>query len=157
MGSALPLLIWSDRAVTAWKSRGWEPLPLGQVEIVGSIPNKLRKLSPPKYFWIDGSELKRVDLDFEKSGFVNANVCAVCGGLNYDVSATYDRQGASPPAQFTFEVLPPRCCKLFSVTMSPYIFFCSDGLVDLAREFKLTNFRFIPLEYGVAYSGKTPP
>ncbi len=154
IGSAFSFCIWSERAVSAWNSQGWPSLPLGDIEIVGNIPAKLRKVPSGRYFWIDGAQLFRAKLNYERSGFVNAEECSVCGGVNYDVSATYDRQRTSPRPRYTFEVLPADAGHLFTATMSPHMFFCTGALVDLARQFELTNFRFIAFEYGVAYAGK---
>lgn len=150
---ACPLLLLSDDAVSAWQRHRLGELPLGRIEIVGEVPKKMREEKQKAYYWVDGSQMRGARVDFDKAGFVEVEFCKACGTRSDNVGKTYDRQHAGS-AVYSFLDFIRSDLELFTTDISPTLFFCKEAVVACAREHKLTNFRFVPLDWGVSYNGK---
>lgn len=153
---AAPLLIVSRKFVEALSTeRLGVSLPLGPVRVGGPLPTQLAKEGGPEYFWIDGASLDSARIDFAKSGFVGFRRCDCCRQIIYDVGGTYDAQHRHPPPPIGFDGVLEDDIHLFTSDLSPWLFFCDDRVVQLSSQYKLTNLRFVPTEWGMAYSGKS--
>jgi hypothetical protein len=144
---AWPVFIVSARVLEVWESNGVEVPSVGRVYIAPPAAPGLVLEDAPAYHWIDGEALLDTKLDFDASGFVGVEFCPECGRRTDDVRATYDRRRSAVwPYAIREETWGRRA--LFTTDLSPAAFFCTRKLVDLASEFKLTNFRFVPTEKG---------
>lgn len=143
-----PLLIVSNNVIDSWQKENIGEVPHNQVNIAGTIPEKIRN-SPPTYYWIDGSLMLGSLLDFEASGFVGVQFCSLCRNRVEDIGATYERQ-RSRRWPFVFKHKSWAGANIFTSDLSPTQFFCTDAVLKCAQSYSLTNFRFIPVEYGYA-------
>lgn len=150
---AYPLFIISDDAVRAWQLSSLAQLLLGTIELIGEMPKGLRGQVQKRYFWVDGTQMRAALLDFDTAGFVDAESGKACGTRSYNISKTYERQH-SGLAAYSFLEFTRTDLELFTSDLSPTLFFCKDAVVACAREHNLTNFRFVPLDWGVSYNGK---
>ena len=144
---ACPLFIVSVHVLKAWQFEKLADIPYYQVKLIGKIPAKLENKEPPAYFWIDGAKLQGAKYDFEASGYVNARICPECCRLYHDVSVTHKLQHSR---KFPTVLNSWSGANVFTTNFSPYRFFCTSKILDCARKYKLTNFRFIPIEEGDA-------
>lgn len=141
---SLPLLIVSERVLHDWSEYGiGNHIPSNSVKIVGSLPAKLKGVSMPKYFWIDGSKMGGGKLDFDDSGFVDVRICPECGTRTKNISATMRRR-ASGEFPFKLESSSWSGAAVFTTDLSPYAFFCTQKVVACAKEKKHTNFLLTP-------------
>jgi hypothetical protein len=142
-----PLLVLSERGVDILAQAAIDTDGRNPVNLTGTMPDALRNVQPPKYFWIDGTKLEGARLDFDASGFVGVRFCAGCGRRSEDVGQTYDRRHS---AQFPYKFIEGTWngLKLFTTDLSPTFFFCTDEVLKCASETRLTNFRFLPIEEG---------
>jgi hypothetical protein len=150
LGGADLLLTLSARVVEAWDKDGLTPLAIGgRVHITGELPTSLEDVSPPDYYWIDGSRMIAAELDLAASGIVVESHCSACGRYEQDVSATYKRHelGSAP---WIFVDNAVKHTDLFTTSFSPLLFFCSSNVLEFARRHRFTNFRFTPVEAGAA-------
>lgn len=143
---AYPLFVISGAAAAAWREGNIGEFPRNRIEIVGARPKQLES-PPPDYYWVDGSEMLGALLDFESSGFVGVKFCPECRARTEDVGATYERQ-ASARWPLVFIRGSWGGAKLFTTDLSPAHFFCTDEVLECAKKYRLTNFRFIPSEDG---------
>lgn len=138
-------LIISQKFLELWKKENMGKIVVGEIVIEGYIPPKLRELERGRYFWLKGEEMKGADIDFEKSGFVDARFCQGCGSFEYNISKTYDKQHSGI---WPYEIIKDTWNgeNLFTTNMTPWMFFCTDKVFDFASRHYLTNFEFIPVE-----------
>lgn len=144
---AYPFFIVSDRALAAWRAEGVGDFPRHAVRVVGPVPAKLSAQPPPAYSWIDGGRLLGARLDFEAGGFVGVRFCPGCGNRTHEVAATYNRRRSG---RWPFAFVPGTWNggPLFTTDLSPTQFFCTSEILRCARDYRLTNFRFLPTEDG---------
>jgi hypothetical protein len=142
---AWSLFIVSGRVLKHWKKDGIGEFPAEPVEIADPLPKKLRGSDKPDYYWLDGASMKGARLDFDASGFVGVRYCPECGRRTDDMSATYVRQhdGVWP---MRFLDGSWNGAQLFTTDLSPYVFFCTQSVVECARRHRHKNFRFVPAE-----------
>jgi hypothetical protein len=133
--------------ISAWKSERLGTIPAKRVRIVGPLPKKLQGTIAPQYFWIDGTKLRGALLDFKASGFVGVKFCTECATRSHNIGATYDRQN-SAVWPYVFRDGTWAGLNLFTTDLSQAAFFCTEKLLEIARKYRLTNFRFIPVEEG---------
>jgi len=150
---AYPLLIVSRRVLDSWREEGVGEFPVHRVHMLPPFPGQLADTTPPEYFWLDGSKMRRAKLDFDASGFVGVRFCSKCGQRWDDIPATYDRQhsGVWP---YTFVPGTWSGANLFTTDLSPAAFFCTEAVVQCAAKHKFTNFKFRPVEWGVVTAGR---
>jgi hypothetical protein len=150
LGGAHLLLTLSARVLDAWDIDRLTPLAIGgRVHFTGELPPPLEDVSPPDYYWVDGSRMVGAELDLAASGFVITSHCAACGGYDEDVSATYKLHNLGR-APWTFVDNAFTHIDLFTTSFSPRLFFCSLNVLEFARRHRFTNFRFTPIEAGAA-------
>jgi hypothetical protein len=142
-----PLFIVSERVLDAWRREHVGKYPHHRVEILPPLPKTMKDLSPPAYFWIDGGKMRGALVDFKASGFVGVKFCPACNRRLENTSATYDRQH-SKTWPYAFVPGSWKGENLFTTDISDTRFFCTDVVLECARKYKLTNFRFIPIEEG---------
>ena len=147
------VMIVSDRTVEAWKREKVGTTPVFPVKIVSKLPKKLQGTKPPDYFVVDGTQLVGAELDHSASGFVGVEKCGQCGAINYDIGATYDKRHASVHP-YAFVAGSWNGANFFTTSWSQYLFFCTEELIRVARDYRLSNFRFTPVEDGDAIGNK---
>ncbi len=147
------LLIISEKVVAAWSKENIGEIPLHRVKLQKPYPKKLEGTKPPKYYWVDGEKLCGAELDLLASGFLDARYCESCGRLLYDITKTYTLQH-SKICPYIFKPDSWDGKNLFTTNLSYLKFFCTDALIDCAKKYKLTNFRFTPVEEGSAIGHK---
>jgi len=144
-GGEYPLTIVSHRVLNDWRKDGVGEFPAGRLEILDPIPAKLPRDQTPEYFWLDGAQMLGAKVDFDASGYVDVRFCPKCGRRTDNVSATYKRQhsGVWPTA-----FLPGTWngANVFTTDLSPAAFYCTEKVVECAREHRHTNFKFVPAE-----------
>jgi hypothetical protein len=149
----VPMFIVSERVLEAWYKEKLGEYPHYRVEILRPFPKAIKDSLPPNYYWVDGSKMCGALLDFKASGFVGVKFCPECGTRSHNVSATYDRQHAKA---WPYVFLPGtwKGGNLFTSDLSYAYFFCTEAVLECARKYKLTNFRFIPIEEGSGIGSK---
>ena len=150
---AEPLFIVSGKVLEGWDKEGVGQFPHHCVEIVGKLPNGMSAAAKPDYYWIDGSKMAGAQLDFKASQFVGVKFCPACGTRTDNISATYRRQHAKPWG-YKFVEGSWGGTNLFTTDLSPCAFFGTELLLECAAKYKLTNFRFIPVEEGDGIESK---
>jgi hypothetical protein len=148
-GAQAGLLTVSSSVLDAWRRDSIGEFPVHKVTIVPPVPANLDQGKQPNYFWVDGGKMLGARLDFEPSGFVIAKLCSTCGRRVEDIGQTYQRRyaGNSPT------VLMPGSwsgANLFTTDLSPMEFFGTEAVLNSARKHHHTNFRFTPIEAGIA-------
>jgi hypothetical protein len=146
LGSAESIMVISDAVVTKMAEHFIQKAPFGKVEIKGKYPGKLKETMPPQYHWIDGWQLRYLQIDFLASGFVEAEKCRSCDLYNYNVSKTYDRHREMGGVRYVLKNSIPESAAFFTCNLSPTLFFCSQKFVEFARENRFTNFDFRPAD-----------
>lgn len=129
---AYPLLIVSERVVTAWEKGGittFRSFPVGISSISESL---VQRASAPKYFRIEVSGECRID--FAASGAAIKTICSRCGEIETDV-----------PYIKSFSILSGSWdgSPLFrDYRYFPRITFCSDKAKQIADAEHFSNVRF---------------
>lgn len=133
---AYPFLIVSRRVIDAWFGSGITSFHTFPVGIAKIRSKKLMDVVPPSYFRVEIDGRCRIDL--ADSGLRVVRSCPKCHHLWTDpmVPSGFQMVPSSwdGSALFRDEVLYPR------------VSFCTEAVLTLAREYKLTNFRFEPME-----------
>jgi hypothetical protein len=143
---AFPLWFVSNRFVDSWSKEGLGELSLKPVIISGEIPQRLATVPQLDYFCIDGSRTRGADLDAAASGYVDLHRCSACWGFLYDVKATRQKQQLES-SPFAFNSASWHGANLFTTELTrDFYFFCTEEVVRLARNYKLTNLRFVATE-----------
>ncbi|HKA20097.1 MAG TPA: hypothetical protein VKN18_17545 [Blastocatellia bacterium] len=146
---AYPFFIVSPRVIDAWREERIGEFPHHKVTIVGPLPKRLVYKNQPDYCWLDGAKMQGALFDYNMSGFVGLYFCKGCGAAEFDVSATYDRQH-SRKYPYAFTTGSWHAANVFTTDLSPTLFFCTEALLQCARQHRLTNFRFLDVEDGGA-------
>ena len=144
-----PCFVISDRFLDAMQECGIRVVLGGRVDFVGCNETGLSLDDAPQYYWVDGSRCRAAKMDFEASGYVDVRFCPECGVRSNDVSRTYDRQHADPAPGKVFEYDSSSGLDLFTTDLAPTAFFCTQRVLDCARQHKLINLAFVPVEEGV--------
>jgi hypothetical protein len=97
--------------------------------------------SPPEYCMVLG-ELGAC-FDFEKAGMTVHARCLGCGRVERE---------AKSPLQKDFVRDTWNGMEIFITDLSPYSFYCTERVVELARRHRWTGFCFIPLEQAHDYT-----
>jgi len=148
-GARAGLLVISSRVLDAWRFENIGEFPVHKVTFRPPLPKCLQPLEIPDYFWIDGEKMLGALLDFEASGFVIKRHCSTCGRRIDNIDESFDRRysGACPTV---FKARSWNGAKLFTTDLSPMNFFCTEDIMECARKYRHTNFRFVPIEAGIA-------
>ena len=145
---ASSVLIVSERVLNDWKTDGIGDVPVGgRVVVVSPLPKRLQGVQPPCYVWLDPAKMIDARLDEEASGFVGVLCCSICGRRTWDIAATYERQHS--PQWGGYVLRDWYGANLF--TAASYGFhFCTEKVIECAKRHRHTNFRFVPVEDGIA-------
>jgi hypothetical protein len=155
MSGAFPFFIVSERVIKCWEKERIGTFPINEVILTKPLPKQLREAAPPRYFWIDGQKLNGVQMDFEASGFVGVRFCPECGTRSDNITETAKRQMAQDiKSAYVFRENTWNGLHLFTSDISETSFFCTETIVECARKYNLTNFRFIPIEEGLGITSK---
>lgn len=135
---AYPFLILSEAVITAWHGAGitcFHTYPVGIAEVKSK---RLRDVAPPHYsrVEIDG----RCQIDLVASGVEVIRICPECHRV-----ITRSRY----PFQHSYRMVPGSwdgCAVFRDPVLYPRVNFCTQVILDLARQHRLTNFRFEPME-----------
>lgn len=135
---AYPFLIVSEAVITAWHEAGitcFHTYPVGIVEVKS---RKLRDITPPRYFRVEIDGQYKIDL--AASGIEVISLCRECLHLvtrpKYPFEHSYQRVPGSWDGSSLF-------C---DPVLFPRVNFCTQVAIDLARQHRLTNFRFEPMD-----------
>jgi len=143
-----PCFVISERFLNAMRQCGVHVVLGGRVDFVGPNESGLSLEDAPQYYWVDGERCRAAKMDFEASGYVDVRFCPDCGVRSNDISRTYDRQHADPPPGTVFEYDDTSGLDLFTTDLAPTAFFCTQRVLDCARQHKLINLAFVPVEQG---------
>jgi hypothetical protein len=132
----------SQRTLEIWGKEGIGTFPAFPITLLPPYPKKITE-PPPMYYRLDYKKMEGVEIDLVASGFVDIKNCPECG--------------------FSFDVI--KSLKLADWKIIPYVIkkdtwkgtnifcdaqiggmFCTEKVIDIAAKYKMTNFRFIPLE-----------
>lgn len=148
-----PFFIVSQNIIDAWSNENLGTFPIHPFHIAPPIPKKLQQKEQPNYYWIDGKELRGALVDFEASGFVGVDFCPECGTRTENRSETFKRQSAKGARfSFVFREGTWNGLNLFTTDISDTLFFCTDAIVECAKKYGHTNFRFVPVEEGFGWA-----
>jgi hypothetical protein len=146
---SFPFFIVSERVIECWEKESLGIPPMGKLHLIPPYPRRLAAVTSPQYFWIDGRKCRGALMDFDASGYVGVQFCPECGTRSDNIAATCRKQYAQD-ASFSYVFRPNSWNghSLFTTDISEAQFFCTEAIVECARKYKLTNFRFIPVEQG---------
>lgn len=144
-----PCFVVSERFVTTMRECGVHVELGGRVDFVGPNESGLSLEAAPQYFWVDGERCRAGKMDFEASGYVDVRFCPDCGVRSNDIGRTYDLQHSDPPPGQVFDYDASSGSDLFTTDLAPTVLFCTNRVVDCARQHKLTNLAFRPAEQGI--------
>lgn len=131
-----PFLIVSRKVIEAWQEVGIRRFHTYDVRIAEIKSVKLRDLPPPQYcrVEIDGSCL----IDFEASGARIVKSCSECNHLVTHPSVLNGFRMVSGSWDGS---------SLFRDQVHyPMVSFCTTNIIEVAFQYRLTNFRFEPME-----------
>ena len=142
-GARLGLFVASGRFVKALREKGVRLKLGGRVWIEDRLPKRLSLADAPDYLWVDGDRHRSAAMDFGASGYVGVERCAACDRWWYDVKES--RPGDFP---IVFDYDATTGLDLFTTDRSPEAFYCTERVLECARENLLTNVAFRPIEEG---------
>ena len=145
----LLLMVMSETFVNAMRGDGMRVETGGRVTFAEPLCNGLSLADAPSYFWIDGGKMRAASMDYEASGYVGAQKCSRCGGVQYDVGATFARMHEEPPPPIVFDYDESLGFDLFTTDMTPLRFFCTERVLACAKRHRLANIAFSPVEAGL--------
>lgn len=154
IGSGPMPFIVSNKFVESFKAKGLGKLHVGgRVRFVEPVPKALSSLPTPVYCWLDGEKLLGAKFDFAASGFTELRRCLECGNLLFAESnvSPPENQGKFPNALIDGTWIG---LDLFTTDYSSTKFFCTRRILELARDFRLSNFRFLTVEQGADANSK---
>ncbi len=140
-GSYMDVLVTSGRFLKTLRSFGVLVETGGRVEFEEPGSKRLSLADAPKYYWLDGEKHMAAKMDFEASGFVGTKYCPSCGSRSYDIRATKD-------IQFVFDYDKSSGLDLFSTDMNWQAFFCTERVLECARQHRPTNVAIMRVEDG---------
>ncbi len=141
---AFPFLIVSEVVITAWHKAKLDCFHTYSVGIAEIKSKKLQGVTPPRYFRveIDG----QCQIDLAASGVKKIRFCPECHNLE-----------TRPEIAPGFRMVPGSWdgSPLFrDPVLYPGVTFCTQMILDIAREHQFTNFRFEPMEGPFDLGGK---
>jgi hypothetical protein len=146
----------SQRVLEIWDTEGIGKFPAFPVTIIPPYSKKITE-PPPIYYRLDYKKIVGCEIDREASGFGSIKECSGCG---YSDGIQENRLR---DAKILPTVLKEEAWKVQNIfcTKSGNML-CNENVIDCASKYKMTNFRFIPLEiagsatsfHGVDYMAK---
>ena len=142
-GARVGAFVASDRFVKALRAEGVRVRLGGRIDFDEPAPKRLSLLEAPDYHWVDGESHRAARMDFEASGYVGVERCAACGRWWEDIKASRPRDF---PVVFDYDASSGE--DLFTTDMSPLVFYCTHRVLECAKDNRLTNVAFGPVEEG---------
>lgn len=142
-GARVGLFVASARFVGSLRSRSVRVELGGRVEFAEPTPDRLSLEEAPDYYWVDGARHRAARMDFEASGYVGVERCSVCGRWWEDINAS---RPCEHPIVFEFDASSG--LDLFTTDMGPQVFYCTDRVLECAKNHRLTNVALRPVEDG---------
>lgn len=133
---AYPFLILTDAVVTAWRQADIDCFQSYPVGIADIKSKKLRDVPPPRYWRIEIEGTCRIDL--RASGVEVVKFCPEC---HYLVTR--------PTMASGFQIVKGSWngCPVFrDAELYPRVNFCTQKVLEVARQNRFTNFRFEPMQ-----------
>lgn len=146
-----PLFIISSRILEAFDKEQLLTFPYHRVFIEKPYPKRLDEQYMPDYYWVDGLKMLGAELDFEASRFVDNTFCSECGTRTYNIEKTFELQDKG--FSYIFKKDTWNGSNLFVTELSHTALFCTDKIFECAKKYKLTNFKFTPIEDGNNLTG----
>jgi hypothetical protein len=134
--------LFSQRVLDIFESENIGKFPAFSVKIIPPYPKKITE-PPPLYYRLDYKRMEKAEMDWKSSGFVDARICPECG-LCYNWNM-YDKLTKANIVSYKLQEKTWQGADIFYVRFSHNIY-CTEKVVDCAVKYKLTNFRFVPLE-----------
>jgi ankyrin repeat protein len=138
-GHMVGLRILSERCLEFFEAEGLGALPTKKVTIIN--PRGIYTDVPPYYVLIP-DEIIGANVDLEKSGFVNARVCPTCKSIEYNYLLSDKKRNSFN--YFPYVIANWKGTHIFSIENQTGFVFCTDHVIECARKYHLTNFRFVP-------------
>lgn len=133
---AYPFLIVSDAVIRAWLGAEVSCFHTYPVGVAAVKAPRLRNVPPPQYHRVEIDGRCRIDL--EASGLTV---------VRYDPKCHYLVTKPLVPAGFRMVPGSWDSCALFrDEELYPRVNFCTQLIIDIARQHQFTNFRFEPME-----------
>jgi hypothetical protein len=134
---AFPFLIVSERVVAVWREAGVAAFHTHPVNVAKVKSKRLVALAPPQYHRveIDG----RCVLDLAASGIGPVSMCPGCQHVITPPRMHGDQRYIPTPGSWDGADL------FRDITVYPRLSFCTDRILRLAGQHRLTNFRFEPM------------
>lgn len=110
------------------------------IKVVPPFPRALVD-PPPEYFMMLGDV--GAAFDFEKAGMAVKRRCPNCGKVERE---------AKTPLQEDFVKNTWNGMDIFVTDLSPFSFYCTERIVELARKNRWAGFHFVPLEQAHDYT-----
>jgi hypothetical protein len=153
VGTSLPLL--SRRIIGAFRRRELAAFVASPVQIEKLSATRLRLDTAPSYFylWLRG----RILLDLQAAGVPRGEICPSCHQLT---------AGRRPARRLIPRIDTWDGADIFDVVNGPRYIGCTIRVIELAREERWTNCRFVPIDadqrhvsqwHGIDYLGKQWP
>lgn len=130
----------SDQVKEALDMAGFSYGATVSVSVIPPFPKRLVE-PPPRYSMILGEI--GAGFDFGKAGMAVKRRCPNCGKVERETKT---------PIQEDFIKNTWSGMDIFVTDLSPYAFFCTGRIVDLARKHRWMGFCFIPLEQAHDYT-----
>lgn len=130
-----PFLVVSERVILAWHEAGIRCFHTFPVGITGAYPRRLSAITPPLYF--------RVEID----GQCEIDVAVSGNAIVYHIPE-YQYLQVKDPIMSGFRMVPGSWDgnALFrDFSRFPRVTFCTQTVLEIAHEYRLTNFRFEPM------------
>jgi hypothetical protein len=134
---AYSFLIVSARAVAVWQEAGVTAFHTYPVNVAEVKSKRLEASAAPQYYSveIDG----RCALDLAASGIGNVRICPGCQRVIAPPRMSSDIRFVLTPGSWDGTDL------FRDITTYPRVSFCTDRILQLAGQHRLTNFRFEPM------------
>lgn len=131
---AYPFLIVTDAVAATWREAGITCFHAFPVNVAEVKSRKLRDLTPPTYARVEIDGRCRIDL--RASGIPVERLCPECGRVierrPYNFAHTWQMAPGSWDGSALFR----------DVDLYPRRSFCTQVVMDVARQYRFTNFRF---------------
>ena len=135
------LFIGSGRFVEALRTEGIRVELGGRIRFTEAVPTRLSLADAPEYYWVDPHRHRAARLNYAASGYVGVERCAACGGKRYDIKES------NPYSPSVFDYDASSGLDLFTTDMGRQ-FYCTEPVLQCAKEHGLTNIAFWPVEEG---------
>lgn len=142
---AFPLFIVSETVTKVWEEENVTGFSTNPISIADIQSDYLKSQTPPRYFRIIVNG--KCIIDFNKSGYSSTKFCKTCGKIN--VLNPFDLKGyLMVPGSYSDDDLFRDSFQL------PAVNFCTEKILEIARDHQFTNFRFEKMNTPYSFSGQ---